>query len=214
MSPHARKDRDQRGIAMFDNLIRFSLKSRGFVLLMLVALAGTGVYSLLKLPIDAVPDITNLQVMALTDAPALGPEEVEQFITIPVENAMNGIPRIAEVRSITQFGFSSVTIVFEEGTDIYWARQQVNERLMQVREDIPEGFGSPDMGPIATGLGEIYLFEVKNAPGAKQKRSLMELRTILDWDVSRPLLSVPGVIEVNTFGGELKTYEVRLDADR
>ena len=196
---------------MFDNLITFSLRSRGFVLLLLVALAGTGVYSLLSLPIDAVPDITNVQVIALTDAPALGPEEGEQFITVPVENAMNGIPRIKEVRSITQFGFSSVTVVFEEGTDVYWARQLVNERLMRVREDIPEGFGSPGMGPIATGLGEIYRFEVKNAPDAKQKRSLMELRTLLDWEVARPLLGVPGVIEVNTFGGELKTYEVRLD---
>src|SRR6186713_3260382 len=115
---------------MFDALIKWSLEHRGFVVLM----------------IDAVPDITNVQVIALTDAPALGPEEVEQFITIPVENAMNGIPRIKEVRSITQFGFSSVTIVFEEGTDIYWARQLVNERLLQVREEIPEGFGSPDMG--------------------------------------------------------------------
>lgn len=196
---------------MFDKLIQASLRSRGFVLLVLLGLAGTGVYSLLSLPIDAVPDITNVQVIALTDAPALGPEEVEQFITVPVENAMNGIPRIKEVRSITQFGFSSVTIVFEEGTDIYWARQLVNERLLKVREDIPEGFGSPSMGPIATGLGEIYLFEVKNAPDAKKPRSLMELRTILDWDVARPLLSVPGVIEVNTFGGELKTYQVQLD---
>lgn len=196
---------------MFDKLIESSLKSRGFVLLVLLALAGTGVYSLLSLPIDAVPDITNVQVIALTDAPALGPEEVEQFITVPVENAMNGIPRIKEVRSITQFGFSSVTVVFEEGTDIYWARQLVNERLLKVREDIPEGFGFPSMGPIATGLGEIYLFEVKNAPDAKNPRSLMELRTILDWDVARPLLSVPGVIEVNTFGGELKTYQVQLD---
>src|SRR5215217_5270472 len=199
---------------MFDALIDFSLRSRGFVILALVALAGSGVYSLLNLPIDAVPDITNVQVIALTDAPALGPEEVEQFITVPVENAMNGIPGIKEVRSITQFGFSSVTIVFKEGTDIYWARQLVNERLMEVREDIPEGFGSPGMGPIATGLGAIYLFEVRNAPDAKQKRSLMELRTVLDWDVARPLLGVPGVIEVNTFGGELKTYEVRLDPER
>ncbi|WP_020466571.1 efflux RND transporter permease subunit [Singulisphaera acidiphila] len=199
---------------MFDKLIQSSLKNRGFVLLMLLGLACSGVYSLMSLPIDAVPDITNVQVIALTDAPALGPEEVEQFITVPVENAMNGIPRIKEVRSITQFGFSSVTIVFEEGTDVYWARQLVNERLMQVREEIPEGFGSPGMGPIATGLGEIYLFEVKNAPDAKKPRSLMDLRTILDWDVARPLLSVPGVIEVNTFGGELKTYQVQLDPKR
>ncbi|MEO6812038.1 MAG: CusA/CzcA family heavy metal efflux RND transporter [Isosphaeraceae bacterium] len=196
---------------MFDALIKFSLAHRGFIILVLVGVAVSGAYSLLSLPIDAVPDITNVQVMALTNAPALGPEEVEQFITIPVENAMNGIPLIKEVRSITQFGFSSVTIIFEDGTDIYWARQQVNERLLQVRDEIPEGFGSPSMGPVATGLGEIYQFEVKNEDGTKRKRSLMELRTILDWDVARPLLSVPGVIEVNTFGGELKTYEVRID---
>jgi cobalt-zinc-cadmium resistance protein CzcA len=199
---------------LFDTLIRFSLKNRGFVILTLLALACSGVYSLLRLPIDAVPDITNVQVMALTDAPALGPEEVERFISIPIENAMNGIPRIQEVRSLSQFGLSAVTIVFEEGTEIYWARQQVNERLMRVSQDIPEGFGKPEMGPVATGLGEIYQFEVKNAPGSKSKRSLMDLRTILDWDVARPLMSVPGVVEVNTFGGELKTYEVQLDPNR
>lgn len=199
---------------MFDALIRFSLRSRGFVLLVLVGLAASGVYSLLKLPIDALPDITNTQVIALTDAPALGPEEVEQFVTIPVENAMNGIPKIKAVRSITQFGFSSVTIIFEEGTDIYWARQQVNERLESVRTEIPEGFGRPGMGPIATGLGEILLFEVRNTKSNPAPKSLMDLRTILDWDVARPLLTVPGVVEVNTFGGELKTYQVKLDPEQ
>ncbi len=199
---------------MFDTLVKFSLKHRGFILLVLIGMAAAGGYSLLNLPIDALPDITNVQVVALTDAPALGPGEVEQFITIPVENAMNGIPRIEEVRSITQFGFSAVTIVFQEGTDIYWARQQVGERLARVREEIPAGFGRPVMGPIATGLGEIYQFEVKNSADATRQRSLMELRTILDWDVARPLLTVPGIIEVNTFGGELKTYQVELDPDR
>src|SRR6185312_16153465 len=109
---------------------------------------------------------------------------------------------------------SGVTIIFEDGTDIYWARQQVSERLVQVRASIPEGFGTPEMGPIATGLGEIYQFEVRNAPDSKRPRSLMELRTILDWEVARPLKSVPGVIEVNAFGGELKTYEVRLNPSR
>src|SRR4051794_36946783 len=170
---------------MIDYLIRYSLKNRGFVCLMLVALIGSGVYSLLKLPIDAVPDVTNVQVMALTNAPALGPEEVEQFITIPLENAMNGIPRIKEIRSFLQLGVSGVTIIFEERTDIYWARQQVSERLDEVRASIPEGFGVPEMGPIATGLGEIYQFEVRNAPDGKRPRSLMELRTILDWEVAR-----------------------------
>ena len=199
---------------MFDHLIDFSLKSRRFVILMLLALVGSGIYSLLSLPIDAVPDITNTQVVALTSAPALGPEEVEQFITIPVENAMSGIPSIKEVRSFSQFGISAVTIIFKDGTDIYWSRQQVSERLVMVRADIPEEFGQPGMGPIATGLGEIYQFEVRNAPGSPQPRSPMELRTILDWEVARRLKSVPGVVEVNALGGELKTYEVELDPDR
>ncbi|MHC5537991.1 efflux RND transporter permease subunit, partial [Singulisphaera rosea] len=199
---------------MFDYLIRYSLKSRGFVLLVLVGLTASGMTSLLGLPIDAVPDITNVQVMALTSAPALGPEEVEQFITIPVENAMNGIPHIKEVRSFSQFGISGVTIIFEDGTDIYWARQQVGERLNQAKSDIPEGFGEPEMGPIATGLGEIYQFELRNAENAKNPRSLMELRTLLDWEVARRLKSVPGVVEVNALGGELKTFEVELDPNR
>jgi cobalt-zinc-cadmium resistance protein CzcA len=184
------------------------------VCLVLVALVGSGVYALVHLPVDALPDLTDVQVMALTEAPALGPEEIERFITIPVENAMNGIPRIKEIRSYSQAGVSGVTIAFEDGTDIYWARQQVSERLSQVRASIPEDFGRPEMGPIATGLGEFYQFEVRNAPGSQQWRSLMELRSILDWDVARPLKSVPGVIEVNALGGELKSYEVQLDPNR
>src|SRR5690242_4568148 len=199
---------------MFDALIRFALKQRGFVILALVGLAASGVYSLLNLPIDALPDITNVQVAALTDAPALGPEEVEQFITIPVENAMNGIPRIKEVRSFSQFGISGVTIIFVDGTDIYWARQQVGERLVQVRAEIPPEFGQPEMGPIATGLGEVYQFEVRNTEDSEKPLSLMELRTLLDWEVARRLKSVPGVVEVNALGGELKTYEVELDPNR
>ena len=199
---------------MFDYLIEASLRARGLVMLVLLALAGSGAYSLLNLPIDAVPDITNVQVIALTSAPALGPEEVEQFITIPVENAMNGIPRIKEVRSFSQFGISGVTIIFNDGTDIYWARQQVGERLVQVRAEIPPEFGAPEMGPIATGLGEIYQFEVRNAPDAPNPKSPMELRTILDWEVARRLKAVPGVVEVNPLGGQLKTYEVELDPNR
>ncbi len=154
---------------MIERLIHGALTNRSLVVLALFGLVGSGVYSLARLPIDAVPDITNVQVMALTDAKGLGPEEIEQFITIPVENAMNGIPRIHEVRSISQFGISVVTIVFQEGVDIYWARQQVGERLTQVRAEIPTEFGQPEMGPIATGLGEILQFEVKNAPDAPQE---------------------------------------------
>jgi cobalt-zinc-cadmium resistance protein CzcA len=127
---------------------------------------------------------------------------------------MSGLPELEEIRSVSKFGLSAVTVVFEEGTDIYWARQQVGERLATVRASIPPEFGQPEMGPISTGLGEIFQFEVKNAPDATRPRSLMELRTILDWEVARLLKSVPGVVEVNAFGGELKTYEVRLDTER
>ena len=196
---------------MFDRLIEGSLRNRALVLLAMVGLIASGVYSLLRLPIDAVPDITNVQVMALTNAPALGPEEVEQFITIPIENSMNGIPGVQEVRSFSQLGISGVTVVFDEGTDIYWARTQVNERLALASEDIPDEFGRPEIGPVATGLGEVFQFEVRNAADAPKPRSLMELRTILDWSVARALKSVPGVVEINAFGGELKTYQVTLD---
>jgi cobalt-zinc-cadmium resistance protein CzcA len=199
---------------MFDRLIDGALKKRPFVLLVLMGVIAVGGYSLLTLPIDAVPDVTNVQVMALTSAAALGPDEIEQFVTIPVENSMNGIPKVREIRSFSQFGLSGVTIVFDEGTDIYWARQQVGERLIQARGQIPAEFGSPEMGPIATGLGEIFQFEVKNAPDAAKPLSPMELRTLLDWEIARPLKGVPGVVEVNAFGGELKTYEVRLDPEK
>ncbi len=167
---------------------------------------------MLQLPVDAVPDVTNVQVQVLTNAPALGPVEVEQFVTFPVEAAMSGLPRVTDIRSVSRFGLSLVTVVFEEGTDIYWARQLVGERLSQARENIPAGFGDPEMGPITTGLGEIYQFQVRAKPGYDY--SLMELRSIMDWDIAFNLRSVPGVIEVNTFGGELKTYEVQVDPDK
>ena len=182
---------------------------------MLLGLVGSGVYSLLSLPIDAVPDITNVQVMALTNAPALGPEEVEQFITIPVENAMNGIPRIKEVRSFSQFGISGVTIIFEDGTDIYWARQQVGERLDPgPRGASPRSSASPRWGRSPPAWARSTSSRSGTPPDSPNPRSLMELRTILDWEVARPLKSVPGVVEVNALGGELKTYEVELDPNR
>jgi cobalt-zinc-cadmium resistance protein CzcA len=191
---------------MGDRLIEFSLKNRFLVLLAIALLAGGGVLAMRRLPIDAVPDITNVQVQVLTNAPALGPVEVEQFISFPVETAMSGLPGIEEIRSVSKFGLSAVTIVFKDGTDIYHVRQLVNERLQAAREEIPEGFGDPEMGPISSGLGEIYQFEVRG-----EGYSPMELRTILDWFVAFQLKTVPGVVEVNTFGGELKTYEVQLD---
>jgi len=181
-------------------------------MLLAIVLLGVGFFSAATLPLDAVPDLTNIQVQVLTTSPTLGPVEVEQFITFPVENAMSGLPGVSEIRSISRFGLSAVTVAFEDGTDIYWARNLINERLQQARENIPQGMGDPQMGPIATGMSEIYQFEVRAKPGYDY--SLMDLRSTLDWQIAFQLRSVPGVIEVNTFGGELKTYEVQVDPDK
>jgi cobalt-zinc-cadmium resistance protein CzcA len=197
---------------MVSSVIDWSLDNRFVVMLLAIVLMGAGFIAVSSLPLDAVPDLTNVQVQVLTTSPALGPVEVEQFITFPVENAMSGLPRVEEIRSISRFGLSAVTVAFEEGTDVYWARNLVNERLQQARENIPPGMGDPQMGPIATGMSEIYQFEVRSKPG--YDHSLMDLRTILDWQIAFQLRSVPGVIEVNTFGGELKTYEVQIDPDK
>lgn len=194
---------------MVNHIIRWSLENRFIVMLLALVLLGGGLAAVSTLPLDAVPDLTNVQVQVLTVSPALGPVEVEQFITFPVENAMSGLPKVSEIRSISRFGLSAVTVAFEDDTDIYWARNLINERLQQARENIPAGMGDPQMGPIATGMSEIYQFEVRADPG--HEYSLMELRTILDWQIAFQLRSVPGVIEVNTFGGELKTYEVQVD---
>jgi cobalt-zinc-cadmium resistance protein CzcA len=195
-----------------NHIIAWSLDNRFIVMLLAVVLLGAGVVSVTTLPLDAVPDLTNVQVQVLTTSPSLGPVEVEQFITFPVENAMSGLPGVNEIRSISRFGLSAVTVAFEDGTDIYWARNLVNERLQMARENIPQGMGDPQLGPIATGMSEIYQFEVRAKPGYDY--NLMELRTVLDWQIAFQLRSVPGVIEVNTFGGELKTYEVQIDPDK
>ncbi len=194
---------------MVNHLIDFSLNNRFIVILLSLAILGMGVFAAATIPLDAVPDLTNVQVQVLTNSPALGPVEVEQFITFPIENAMSGIPKVDEIRSISRFGLSAVTVAFEEGTDIYWARNLISERLLKAREDIPPGMGTPELGPIATGMSEIYQFEVRAEPGADH--SLTDLRTVLDWQIAFQLRSVPGVIEVNTFGGALKTYEVQID---
>jgi heavy metal efflux system protein len=194
---------------MINRLIQFSISQRLFVLLMVGLLIGGGIYSLGRLPIDAVPDVTNVQVQVLTAAPSLAPLEIERQITFPVEVAMSGLPDIEEIRSVSKFGLSAVTIVFDDSIDIYFARQLVLERLSQAREQIPESMGSPEMGPISTGLGEIYQYELKAAPDANYNATA--LRTIQDWSVRRQLLGVPGVTEVNSFGGLEKQYQVRVD---
>jgi cobalt-zinc-cadmium resistance protein CzcA len=197
---------------MVSGIIAWSLDNRFVVMLVALVVMGMGFVAVSDLPLDAVPDLTNVQVQVLTISPALGPVEVEQFITFPVENAMSGLPAVDEIRSISRFGLSAVTVAFQDGTDIYWARNLVNERLQQARESIPPGMGDPQMGPIATGMSEIYQFEVRAKPG--YDHSLMDLRSILDWQIAFQLRSVPGVIEVNTFGGELKTYEIQVDPDK
>lgn len=191
---------------MVNKLIDFSLDNRLIVIIGWLMVVALGLDSLRKLPIDAVPDVTNVQVQVLTNSPGLAPQEVESFITFPVETAMSGLPKVEQIRSVSKFGLSVVTVVFEEGTDIYWARQLVGERLSEARDAIPEEYGEPGMGPISSGLGEIYQFEVRG-----EGYSPMELRDILDWNVGYQLRSVPGVVEVNSFGGELRTYQVSLD---
>lgn len=206
---------------MLNRIIDFSLNNRPVVLAAWLLAIIVGANALQSLPIDAVPDVTNVQVQVLSNSPGLAPEEVEKFFTFPIETAMSGLPKVDEIRSVSKFGLSVVTVVFEEGTDIYWARQLVNERLAEAREQIPAGYGEPKLGPISTGLGEIYQFEVRGEPMCKAGQpdteacyTPMELRTILDWYVNYQLRAVPGIVEVNSFGGELKTYQVTLDPKR
>ncbi|MBI3301380.1 MAG: efflux RND transporter permease subunit [Deltaproteobacteria bacterium] len=194
---------------MLNRIFEFSLGNRFLILVFAGLVVGVGIYALRRLPIDAVPDVTPNQVQILTNAPGLGPVEVEQFITFPVETAMSGLPGITLIRSVSRFGLSAVTVYFDEGMDIYFCRRLVMECLPAARDAIPAGLGTPEMGPISTGLGEIYQFEVKG-----KGYSLMELRSILEWEIAFKLKSVPGVVEVNTYGGELKTYEVQLDASK
>ena len=190
-------------------IVEFSLKYRFLIIVMTFLVIGAGVYSIGRLPIDAVPDVTPNQVLIITRAPGLGPVEVERFVTFPVETAMSGLPGVESIRSTSRFGLSVVYMYFEEGLDLYFVRRLVMERLPQAREMIPAGFGTPEMGPISSGLGEIYQFEVRG-----EGYSAMDLRSILDWDIAFKLRSVPGVVEVNTFGGMLKTYEIQLDANK
>jgi len=202
-------------------LLEFCLRFRIVVFAMVGLVVAFGIQSARELPIDAVPDITNTQVQVLTNVPALGPVDVERSVTFPVESAMSGLPGVKQIRSVSRFGMSAVTIVFEDGTDLLRARQLVSERLNQARERLPQGT-SPELGPMSSGLGEVFQFEVRadnlckdqvslSSPGCY---SLMDLRSILDWFIGYELRSVPGVVEVNAFGGELKTYEVEVLPDR
>ncbi|TWT75532.1 Cobalt-zinc-cadmium resistance protein CzcA [Posidoniimonas polymericola] len=193
---------------MLTNLIEFSLRNRFVVIVGALLVAGAGMRSALLLPIDAVPDLTNTQVTVITSAGSLPPVEVERQVTYPIEWTMGGLADVAEVRSVSKFGLSVITIVFEEGTDIYFATNLVSQRLAQAASQIPEQYGPPELGPMTTALGEILQFELRSTA-----RSPMELRTMLDWEVSPRLREVKGVTEVNTMGGFYKTYEVRPDPD-
>ncbi|MBC7893733.1 MAG: efflux RND transporter permease subunit, partial [Sphingobacteriaceae bacterium] len=199
---------------MLDSIIRFSIKNKLIVGLLTLALVAWGTYSLTRLPIDAVPDITNNQVQVITLTPSLAAPEVERLITFPIEQTMASVPRTEEVRSISRFGLSVVTIVFAEDVDIYWARQQVGERLTEARTLIPTGLGNPELAPVSTGLGEIYQYTVHAKKGFEKQYDATSLRTIQDWYVRRQLIGTPGVAEVNSWGGFLKQYEVALDPEK
>ncbi|MEY2718862.1 MAG: hypothetical protein RLZZ273_228, partial [Bacteroidota bacterium] len=196
---------------MFEKIISFSIANKMIVAIGVVALIVWGVYSLEQLPIDAVPDITNNQVQVVTVTPALAPQEVERLITMPVELTMASIPGIAEMRSISRFGLSVVTIVFDDDVDVYWARAQVDQRLIEIQRDIPQGAGTPTLAPVTTGLGEIYQYTLRTKPGFEGKYSLTELRTIQDWIVRRRLLGTQGIADISSFGGFLKQLEIALD---
>ncbi|TAD86273.1 MAG: CusA/CzcA family heavy metal efflux RND transporter [Bacteroidetes bacterium] len=199
---------------MLQKIIRFSIRQKLIVGLFTLALVGYGIYQATQLPIDAVPDITNNQVQIITVAPSFGATDIERLVTFPIEQAVSNISGTIELRSFSRFGLSLVTIVFDDATDVYWARQQVAERLQQVQTQIPPDIGTPKLGPVTTGLGEIYQYVVKPKKGYEHKFDAIQLRTIQDWIVRRQLLGVQGVAEVSSFGGKLKQYEIAVDPNR
>ncbi|TDG34934.1 CusA/CzcA family heavy metal efflux RND transporter [Pedobacter changchengzhani] len=196
---------------MLNKIIAFSIRNKLIIALFTLGLMGYGVYEVGKLPIDAVPDITNNQVQVITLAPSFGATDIERLVTFPIEQVNNNIPGLLEIRSFSRFGLSLVTIVFDDNTDVYWARQQVAERLQQVQSKIPAGIGTPELGPVSTGLGEIYQYVVRPKKGFEKKYDATELRTIQDWIVRRQLIGVKGVAEVSSFGGKLKQYEIAVN---
>jgi cobalt-zinc-cadmium resistance protein CzcA len=199
---------------MFEKIIQFSIKNKLTVGAFTLALIVWGVISAIQLPIDAVPDITNNQVQVITQAPTLGAQEVEQFLTTPIELAMANIPNVIEKRSISRSGISVITIVFKDNADIYWARQQINERLKEAEAQIPKGLGEPTLAPITTGLGEIYHYIIHAKKGYENKYTATDLRTMQDWIVRRQLAGTEGLAEVSGWGGYVKQYEIALDNEK
>lgn len=194
---------------MLEKIIQFSIAKRAMVLVVTGVLSLVGVYNAYHLSIDAIPDVTNVQVSAVTSVPGLSPLEVEQFITYPIELEFNGMPKVSEIRSISRTGVSSVTVIFEDGTDIYFARQLVNERLKQAENFIPKSYGKPELSPISTGLGDIYEFAL-----VSESHTPEELRTMMEWEVARQLRSVKGIIDVNVVGGDAKQFQIKIDPKR
>ena len=202
---------------MFERIIRFAIEQRWLVMLAVFGMAAIGIFSYRQLPIDAVPDITNVQVQINTVAPGYSPLETEQRITFPIETAMSGLPHLEQTRSLSRYGLSQITVIFKDGTDIYFARQLVNERIQEAKERLPAGV-TPVMGPIATGLGEIYMWMVEAKEGAKKPDgspyTLTDLREIQDWIIKPQLRNVPGVTEINSIGGFAKEYQVAPTPER
>ncbi|HNE29372.1 MAG TPA: efflux RND transporter permease subunit, partial [Saprospiraceae bacterium] len=199
---------------MLDRIIRFSLENKLLIWLGTLLLIAWGIYQFTRLPIDAIPDITNNQAQVLTVCPTLATQEVEQFVTAPIEQSVRNVPGVVELRSISRFGLSVVTVVFRDDVDQYLARQLLNERLKQAESIIPAGLGQPELAPISTGLGEILHYRIEPKPGYEQRYSAMELRTIQEWIVKKQLAGIPGVVEINSFGGFLKQYEVAVTPER
>lgn len=198
-------------ISMLNKIIDFSIRNKLIIGLLLLVWIAWGIYESTLLPIDAVPDITNNQVQVITIAPSYGATDIERLVTFPIEQNCSNISGTQEIRSFSRFGLSLVTIVFKDDIDIYWARQQVSERIQKAKEQIPKGIGSPELGPITSGLGEIYQYVLKPKKGYEHKYGPMELRTIQDWIVRRQLLGVEGVAEVSSFGGYVKQLEIAID---
>jgi len=196
---------------MLEKIIHFSIRNKLIIILFTLSIVAFGVYAILKIPIGAVPDITNNQIQVITTSGNLSTQEIEQFITAPVELEMANLPGVEEIRSISKFGLSVVTIVFEDNIGTYLPRQLIAEKIKSASANIPEGFGTPEMGPITTGLGEIYQYILDLKPGYEDSYSPMELRSVQDWIVKRQLSGINGVVEVNSWGGFLKQYEVAIN---
>jgi cobalt-zinc-cadmium resistance protein CzcA len=199
---------------MINNIITFSVRNKLIIGLFTCFIIGWGLYSLTKIPIDAVPDITNNQVQIITTSESLAAQEVEQYITYPVELAMNNLPGVQEIRSISRFGLSIVTVVFDEDLGTFLPRQLVSEKLKEAEQNIGSEYGTPQMGPITSGLGEIYQYTIEALPGYESLYDATELRTIQDWTIKRQLSGTKGIVEINSWGGYLKQYEVAINPNK